>query len=343
MESAHLINDEVVTSGQSDMTQCSATAEPDAHVAQADGGEQIETSLTLVRRRGKSASTTVLESAIAGIVDERSPITVRGVCYALFTRGLIPDMSTNSTGKISRVMTAMRESDDLDWTLIVDGSRAVERVSQWRDPGELIDISARQYRRDNWQDQPTLVEVWSEKSTVQGVLGPVLDDLGVTFRVMKGFGSFTAVRQAAEDSTNLPDDRAAVALYVGDWDPSGLYMSEVDLPRRLGRYGSQWSFQRIAIVHDDLANLPHFDTATKSGDARLKWYLEHTTADPRRSWELDAMDPNDLRQRVREAIEERMDADAWTRALEFEAVEKESIKRFQVSWQLRQRHLRSTT
>lgn len=67
------------------------------------------------------------------IVAERSPITVRGVCYALFTRGLIPDMSVGSTGKVSRVMTDMRERDELDWTLIVDGSRAVDRVPMWRD------------------------------------------------------------------------------------------------------------------------------------------------------------------------------------------------------------------
>lgn len=89
----------------------------------------------------------------------------------------------------------------------------------------------------------------------------------------------------------MPDDRKAVALYVGDWDPSGLYMSEVDLPRRLERYGSLWSFERIALTHDDLAGLPHFDTASKSGDVRLKWYLQNTSADTRKSWELDAMDP----------------------------------------------------
>ncbi len=294
--------------------------------------EQSAPSLNLPRRRGKAANTLLLEQAIVDIVNERAPVTVRGVCYALFTMGLIPDMSVNSTGKISRVMTDMRERDELDWTLIGDGSRAVERASLWTNPSSIIDAAVRTYRRNNWQDQPTLVEVWSEKSTVQGVLAPVLDDLGVTFRVMKGFGSFTAVRQAAEDSLELPDDRDAVALYVGDWDPSGLYMSEVDLPSRLSRYGSIWDFERIAIVRDDLDCLPHFDTATKAGDVRLKWYLENTTADPSRSWELDAMDPNDLRERVREAITNYMDMNAWNHALRIEAVEKASMQQFHAAW-----------
>ena len=298
----------------------------------AQAGEQIATGLHLPRRRGKSAETVRLEQAVIDIVVERSPVTVRGVCYALFVKGLIPNMSVNSTGKISRVMTDMRERDDLDWTLIVDGSRAVDRVNQWSDPGKIIRAAVHGYRRNNWQDQPRLVELWSEKSTVQGVLAPVLQDLGVTFRVMKGFGSFTAVRQAAADSLELPSNREALALYVGDWDPSGLYMSEIDLPRRLERYGSQWAFERIAIVRDDLVDLPHFDTATKSGDVRLKWYLENTTADPRKSWELDAMDPNDLRQRVRGAIEAHMDMDTWSHALAIEAAEKESMLSFHEAW-----------
>ncbi len=293
--------------------------------------KQIQTSPTLPRRRGKSAATQQLEQAIQHIVDERAPITVRGVCYALFTRGLLPDMSTNSTGRISRVMTEMRETGALEWTLIVDASRAVERSSLWSDPNQIINAAVKSYRRNNWQDQPVLVEVWSEKATVQGVLAGVLDELGVAFRVMKGFGSFTAVRQAAEDS--LDGTKPAVALYIGDWDPSGLYMSEVDLPRRLERYGSAWSFERIALVHDDLAVLPYFATDTKHCDARLQWFLEHTSADPTRCWELDAMDPNALRERVRTAILNYMDMDAWHRALEVEAAEKESMQVFHGQWQ----------
>jgi hypothetical protein len=295
--------------------------------------EQTATGLDLPRRRGKAAATLLLEQAILGIVEERAPITVRGVCYALFTRGLIPNMSTNSTGKVSRVMTDMRESGTLDWTEIVDGSRAVERPNVWDSPEQRIQVAIRGYRRDHWQDQPAVVEVWSEKSTVHGVLEPVLDELGCTFRVMKGFGSFTAVRQAAEDSLRHElRDRKGIALYIGDWDPSGLYMSEVDLPGRLRRYGSAWEFRRIALTRDDLDDLPHFDTDSKKGDVRLRWYLGNTTADPRKSWELDAMDPNTLRTRVHEAIWSHMDYDKWMHALRVEQAEIQSMEQFLTEW-----------
>ncbi len=83
----------------------------------------------------------------------------------------------------------------------------------------------RHARKDRWDDQQQLVEVWSEKSTIGGTIRPVLDELGVTFRVMHGFGSATAICSAAQDGIK----RARTVLYVGDFDPSGLYMSEVDL------------------------------------------------------------------------------------------------------------------
>jgi hypothetical protein len=297
-----------------------------------DASHQMRTSLAKPRRRGKSAATIAIQDAILEIVAERAPITVRGVAYALFAGGFIPDMSTGSAQKVSRIMTEMRERDALDWRKIVDGSRAVDRQPLWANPNEIINSAARTYRRDNWQDQPCLVEVWSEKSTVCGVLEPVLVELGVTFRVLKGFGSHTSVRQAAEDSIT-GDFRPMHALYLGDFDPSGLYMSEVDLPSRLERYGSQWEFRRIALVEDDLESLPSFSTATKSRDTRTRWYRVNTPADPHQSWELDAMDPNDLRDRVRSEIESLMDFDAWHRSLEIERAEKASLIEFLGAWE----------
>lgn len=284
--------------------------------------------------RGKSSATLRFEEAILAIVAERSPITVRGVCYALFTRGLIRSMATNETGRVSRVMTDMRESGALDWTQIVDGSRAVERVSAWRDPSSIINAAVRGYRRNYWQDQPYLVEVWSEKSTVQGVLAPVLNEYGVTFRVMKGFGSFTAVRQAAEDSLRIDDGQQGVVLYLGDRDPSGMFMSEVDLPARLDRYDSEWTFERIAVQEFDTPGMPSFDVASKTSDNRASWYLDRYGS---RCYELDAMNPNDLRERVTEQIETYLDLPAWERSKDVERAEVVSMQEFHSAWNARLR------
>ncbi|MEM9303506.1 MAG: hypothetical protein AAGE01_15420 [Pseudomonadota bacterium] len=280
--------------------------------------------------RGKARATLELEAAILDVVDERAPITVRGVCYALFTQGRIGSMEVRFTQKVSRIMTGMRESGVLDWTKVVDGSREVATVAQWKDPSQIIDAAVAGYRKDYWKDQPSTVEIWSEKGTVHGVLQPVLREYGVTFRVMKGFGSYTAVRQAAEDSADAEWlDKDFIAFYIGDHDPSGRYMTDVDLPARLERYGAGGRFERIAIVQGLDEHLPSFSAGTKKKDPRHRWFVEHHGVT---CWELDAMNPNDLRDRVREHIESVIDFVKWNRAIAVERAERESMHEFQQTW-----------
>lgn len=279
------------------------------------------------RGRGKAAATMKLIEACHEILDEIQPASVRAVCYRLFTMGLIPDMSKNSTNKVSKQLVWAREQGVIPWEWVVDETREAERPGRWSDPNTLIHAAVKQYRRDYWQDQPVRVEVWSEKGTVRGTLAPVLDEYGVTFRVMHGFASATAINSIAEESTE--DHRPMVALYVGDFDPSGMYMSEVDLPSRMERYGGEARVQRVALLHEDLARLPGFDVETKKGDGRYKWFVARHG---RRCWELDAMSPVQLRARVEAWVVGNIDDDAWQRAVEIERVETSSMSDFMTAW-----------
>lgn len=282
----------------------------------------------MTRRRGKNLATLELEVAIHEIVAERAPITVRGIAYALFTRGLIDSMATKNTQKVSRITTAMRETGDLDWRLIVDNSRMVGNANTWDNPGQIIESAVRGYRRDYWQDQDYVVEVWSEKATVHGVLSPVLDEYGVTFRVMTGFGSHTSLRQAALATNSIDHRKLFVVFYLGDWDPSGKYMTDVDLPKRLERYGAECHFERIAVTEDD-HDCPHFSAASKKSDPRYQWYSKYHGD---RCWELDAIDPNDLRRRVAEQIKTCINLPKWERAIEVEKAEVQSMEEFYETW-----------
>ncbi len=281
------------------------------------------------RTRGKSQKSLALIEAAREIARESQPITVRGIAYKLFTRGYIASMAKNETAKVSRLLTDAREQGLIPWAWIVDETREAERVQAWSSPSAIIDAAVSGYRRDYWMDQPKWVEVWSEKGTVRGVLNPVLQSLGVTFRVMHGFGSATALHDIAEET--IQADRQLIVLYVGDWDPSGMYMSEIDAPKRIARYSGACVIRRIALSPDDVGpDLPSFDAATKKADPRHTWFVGRYGS---RCWELDAMDPNDLRERVRESIEALIDADAWTRSIEVEAVEVDSMQDFHRAWQ----------
>jgi hypothetical protein len=223
--------------------------------------EQIGTSPKKVR--GRAQRSLDLIDAMYDIIEAAQPITGRGVGYKLFTRGLIPSMSTSDMKTVYRLLKEAREEGTIPWEWIVDESRALERISAWDDPEQYTRAVIRSYRRDYWTQQPVRVEVWSEKGTIRGVLKPVLDEYGVGFRVMHGFGSATEVHEVAQDD----DGRPLVVLYVGDWDPSGLCMSEHDLPQRLERYdGEHVDLNRIALVESQLDGLPSFPATDKKKD-----------------------------------------------------------------------------
>lgn len=267
-----------------------------------------------------------LIGAMRSIAEDIQPVTGRGIGYKLFTAGLIPSMSTNSMQKVYRLLGIARERGVIPWEWIVDETRELERTSTWDDPAQYARAVARSYRRDFWNQQPHRVEVWSEKGTVRGVLNPVLDEFAVGFRVMHGFSGKGTIYDVAQDT----DGRDLVVLYVGDFDPSGLYMSECDLPQRLEKYGGDHvAFIRIALMPDQTTGLPSFPVANKSKDPRHSWFVRNHGDE---CWELDAMDPRDLRECVELAIREQIEPVAWERCATVNAAEQESLRTLLSGW-----------
>ena len=229
---------------------------------------------------------------------------------------------------VGRTLTQAREEGDIPWEWIVDESREAETAPRWSSPDAIIRGAVQQYRRDYWQDQAHHVEVWSEKGTVRGTLGPVLDEYGVTFRVMHGFASATVINDIAKLSTTL--DKPFIALYVGDWDPSGKYMSDVDLPRRLDEYGADVTLERIALESTDLRGLRSFHAESKQQDPRYRWFKRCVRT---ACYELDAMSPPTLRAHVEARIRAYIDTGKWEHARLVERAEIASMRAFHKSWQ----------
>jgi hypothetical protein len=163
---------------------------------------------------------------------------------------------------------------------------------------------------------------------VRGALAPVLNAYALTFRVMHGFGSATTINAVAQ--ATMDSSKPLTILYIGDYDPSGLYMSEVDIPSRFKRYGGRATITRIALTADDVPGLPSFEAATKVGDPRHKWFRQHYG---KQCWELDAMPAPVLRQRVEDEVLARLDAARWQRAKQVEAAEMESMQAVMETWQ----------
>jgi hypothetical protein len=276
--------------------------------------------------RGRAKSSLDLIEAMYDAAEAAQPITGRGIGYKLFTTGLIASMSRNDMQKVYRLLKEAREEGTIPWEWIVDETRSLERVSTWSNPEEYARCVAQSYRRDFWDQQPIRVEVWSEKGTIRGVLAPVLDEYAVGFRVMHGFSSATSVHDVADDN----DGRELIALYVGDYDPSGLFMSQEDLPSRLADYdGHHVDVRRIALTRAQVVGLPSFPATDKRKDPRYGWFVRDYG---QRCWEIDAMDPNDLRDCVEEAIKDLIEPEAWERCEIVNDAEQESLKTILEKW-----------
>jgi hypothetical protein len=280
----------------------------------------------LKKGRGMAQASLDLIDAMFEAAKKAQPITGRGIGYKLFTASLIRSMSTNDMQRVYRLLKLAREDGTIPWKWIVDETRGIERVPTWDDPEAYARCVARSYRRDFWNQQPHRVQVWSEKGTVRGLLQPVLDHYAVGFNPVHGFNSATEVHNAAEDD----DGRPLIILYVGDFDPSGIFMSEVDLPKRFAKYdGDHITVKRIALTRAQVRGLPSFPAADKRKDPRYKWFVANYGD---RCWEVDAMDPNDLRACVQTAIEEWIEPVAWERCVRVNRAEQESLRTILKGW-----------
>lgn len=278
--------------------------------------------------RGKSQANLDLIEIAYEILDAIQPASVRAVCYRLFVAGLIPSMEKKNTNRVSVQLVFARENGIIPWEWVVDEARRPESVATWSNPEEVLACAVNGYRKDYWADQAEWIEVWSEKGTIRGTLAPVLNKYGITFRVMHGHGSATVLHDVAEMADE--SDKALTVLYLGDRDPSGMDMSERDLPERLARYGDGVSVEifRIAIAEEDTepdAGVPSFPAADKTKDPRHRWYVENYGP---LCWELDALSPVILRERVDAEIIERLDTDAWNHAIKIETAEIASMRTF---------------
>ncbi len=121
-----------------------------------------------------------------------------------------------------------------------------------------------------------------------------------------------------------------IVLYVGDLDPSGMFMSECDLPDRLTQYGGDHVvLRRIALTRKQTPGLPSFPASDKRKDPRYSWFVKSYGS---RCWEIDAMDPRDLRECTELAIVELIEPTAWERCEIVNAAELESLQTILTSW-----------
>ena len=257
----------------------------------------------------RPATVARIEAARA-VIDEAAQagfrLTLRAVFYRLVARNTIPN-TDRAYKNLSALLDKARWAGRLPFDCIDDPERSELRGKTWGCVRECLEDAAQTYRTDWWSRADPVVEVWSEKMAVAGILeGMAIDRYGLLFVAGLKYTSLTHLYGAARRFVARPVD--TVILYVGDHDPSGLDMDR-DIAARLKDLGRELksdlsvNVKRVALTMDQIEEYGLPSQPTKATDSRAAKYVHDG------SWELDALPAAVLYEVVEREIREWLPPD----------------------------------
>jgi hypothetical protein len=285
------------------------------------------------RRHGISAAKKPFTEAVQKVIEELRnywPLSLRQVHYSLLNdpplRHASKPTSRYRNNKaayqdLSNLLTRMRVAGLVDPFAVDDETRVYDVVQSWRHPAsfvegilETLEVS---YRRDLLQSQPQHIELVTEKLTTLNVLRPVAEEFTVGLNVVRGFSSFPTLRNIAR-RTRESGKHGLVLVCVSDLDPEGIAIVEslASLLRDEHRV-KQIRVVRAAITPAQVAqfSLPA-NMEAKAGSSRRDAFVRRYGATVH---ELEALEPKQLQQAVREALQGVLDAGLYNAELAAEA------------------------
>src|ERR1700730_2367315 len=232
-------------------------------------------------------------AALLEIVRASQPATVRQIFYLASVRGIV----TKDDGGYDRVQTDlvdMRRSGQLPYSWIVDHTRWQRKPVTFDSIDEALADTAATYRKALWRDADSYVEIWLERDALGGVVLQVTKKFDVPLMVAPGYASETFLHAAGEYMATV--EKPCFVYHYGDFDPSGQDAARaVEKGLRQHAGSAEIHFERIAVTQRQIGewNLP--SRPAKQSDSRAKKFGPVSV-------ELDAIDPNKLREVVEEVI-----------------------------------------
>lgn len=235
----------------------------------------------------------VIEKAnefIAEYAEQGIALTLRQIYYRFVGAGLIPN-EPQQYKKLGHTLSEGRLNGLIDWDAIVDRTRGPTRHAQRRGPADAIDEMIQDYRRARRDDQDVYVELWCEKDAIAGVLEPIADKYHVIMSSNRGYGSQTAMRDAADRFIWAAErGKKLVLFYVGDHDPSGEDMVR-DIEARFMMFGIELEVTKLTLTIEQVRQFKLHPNPAKQSDARYESYRKRFG---RFCWETDALPPKFL-------------------------------------------------
>jgi len=270
------------------------------------------------RIRATKAEVEARREALLDIVEDGRPMTVRQVFYQATVRGLV-EKAESGYAKVQTDLTLLRRSGELSYDALADNTRWQRKPRTFDSVEHALKETARFYRKNLWRDADAYVEVWLEKDALAGVVYPVISVFDVPLMVARGYASLSFLYNAAEYINDL--DVPTYIYHLGDFDPSGVNAGE-KIEETLCEMApdAEIYFERIAVTPEQIEFWELPTRPTKSSDTRAKGFGDISV-------ELDAIEPNRLREIVQRAIENHLPQDQFAVLKAAEESERDIISR----------------
>jgi hypothetical protein len=275
------------------------------------------------RARRTQKQIRVLRSDLYEIVAAGQPMTVRQVFYRAVAAGLI-DKTEAQYKTIGRLLVTMRRTGELPYDWIADGTRWMRKPRSFHHLDDAIARWQAEYRRALWDTQAHYIEIWLEKEALAGVLLPVTSYWDVPLMVTRGYPSLSYLFEAGKEIAG--EDRPVVIYYLGDHDPSGDDIAR-NVEERLRDFAPAaiLTFVRLAVTAEQIVAYSLPTRPTKLTDSRTPSWKGGGSV------EVDAIDPEELRRLVEEAIRQHVDDGALDATLVAEESERALLSRVTAS------------
>lgn len=283
------------------------------------------------RFNGKAAKTVEQANAIlAEITGQGYVLTLRQLYYQFVARGLIENREREYK-RLQRIVTSAREAGVMDWLAIEDRGRSAFGPRCEEDPAEVVNGIEGKLKFDQWARQDHYLEVWVEKSALEGVIARPCNQRDVTYMACKGYLSASeAWRAGLRFQDAIARGKQPVLIHLADHDPSGIHMTTDNRERvRLFAESQGVDVRRIALNMDQVEQYDPPPNPAKQTDSRYASYADDYGTE---SWELDALDPQVLYQLIIDAIDEYRDEELWEKTLEEQAEARLPLTALSENW-----------
>jgi len=240
-------------------------------------------------------------------IEQGFDLTLRQLYYQFVARDILPN-TEQSYNNLGNIINNSRLAGLTDWEYIVDRTRNIRKNPHWDSPAEIVKGCSEQFMIDKWINQENRIEVWIEKDALVGVISGICHQLDIPYFSCRGYTSQSEMWSASQRLIKWEKEGYnTYILHLGDHDPSGIDMTR-DIEDRLHLFRSRVEIKRIALNMDQIERYSPPPNPAKVTDSRAPDYVSKYGIF---SWELDALEPRDIVDLIRNNVSPLCDQNLW--------------------------------